>query len=470
MKHQLNYFMAVNFLLGAMMTCPVFAQTEPDDYLQSAVRMLKSPDSDDDRKSSLDLIRKAADREDPYAMNALGMAYMKGLGVGKDSTASVLWLEKAGNAGFSIAWDNLGRMYKNKECGVRQDFAKACEYFRKGKGEESVPCIYSLGFMHYKGLGCKQDYGLAAQLFKTAAENEYTPAEYFYGLCLRNGYGVEQNADEASLWLNRAANKGYRDAIEELDRTEPENCYMESKDIDSILYDIPQTMPEITECYQDTAMMVGSYDGILVMYDWSGKYILGEKPVSMTFNNRRDATYGNLIINNDTIIFEGGMAADGTLFFTQGKLKMHERYTGEFTPVKYSLEYIRLQRKQGNLAGRLSLYSEKLLEPERPMYIELMDKMGNQNQNGDNPSQGKIRINPNPFTSNFTADFTLARACNSAVVRIFSQSGVKVYEKNIGCLEAGESTVSITPNIPKGIFVLNICADNQILRTIIKKE
>ena len=469
MKHSIS-FLTVSIMLMVMMSGSASAQTESDKSLRNAVNILKYSDSEDEQRAAFDLIHTASERNNPYAMNTLGMVYMRGIGVAKDSVKSVYWLTKAGDAGFSIAWDNLGRMYKNKASGVRQDFVKACEYFRKGTEAGSAPCIYSLGFMHYKGLGCKQDYKLAAQLFKTAAESEYTPAEYFYGLCLRNGYGVEQNTDEASVWLNRAANKGYRDAVEELDRPEPENCYMESKDIDNILYDIPLTMPEITECYQDTAMMVGSYDGILVMYDWSGKYIIGEKPVSMTFNNRKDATYGSLIINNDTINFEGGMAADGTLFFTKGSLKMNERYTGEFTPVNYSLEYIRLQRKHGNLAGRLSLYSEKLLEPERPMYIELMNQIGNQNQNEDTPLQGKIRINPNPFISNFTADFTLAHACNSAVVRIFSQSGVKVYEKSIGHLEAGESTVSITPNIPKGIFVLNICAGNQILRTIIKKE
>lgn len=469
MKHSIS-LLTVSIMLMVMMSGPVSAQTESDELLRNAVNTLKYSDSENEQRAAFDPIRTASEQNNPYAMNTLGMVYMRGIGVAKDSVQSVYWLTKAGNAGFSIAWDNLGRMYKNKACGVRQDFVKACEYFRKGTEVGSVPCIYSLGFMHYKGLGCKQDYYLAAQMFKTAAESEYTPAEYFYGLCLRNGYGVEQNEEEASVWLNLAANKGYRDAIEELDRPEPENCYMESNDIDSILYGIPLTMPDVTECYRDTAMMTGSYDGILVMYDWSGKYILGEKPVSMTFSNRKDMTYGNLIINNDTIGFEGGINDEGILFFTKGKLKLNERYTGEFTPVNYSLEYIKLQRNNGSLAGRLSLYSEKLMEPERPMYIELMDQVVNRYPDGSSHSQGIISISPNPFTDHFTAKFVLTQACNSAVVRIFNQSGIKVYEKSIGHLEAGESTVSVSPNIPCGVYVLNICAGNQILRTIIKKE
>ena len=121
MKHSIS-FLTVSIMLMVMMSGSASAQTESDKSLRNAVNILKYSDSEDEQRAAFDLIHTASERNNPYAMNTLGMVYMRGIGVAKDSVKSVYWLTKAGDAGFSIAWDNLGRMYKNKASGVRQDF------------------------------------------------------------------------------------------------------------------------------------------------------------------------------------------------------------------------------------------------------------------------------------------------------------------------------------------------------------
>ena len=448
--------------------CSVSMADNKTDSIKHAVRILKGMDKDRSLSWAVSILRSAADNDSiAYAMNSLGMAYMAGIGVEQDSIQCVYWLEKAAANGFKEAFHNLGRMYKNSYCGVKQDFVKSYQYFEKGAEKNSVLCMYDMGFMLYKGLGCGQDYQHAAELFQKASNRDYSPALYMLGLCYRNGYGVEADTARANFCLKRSAALGYRYAIEELCRPHPEN-YMHEDYIDNATYgNVPENMPDISPEVNDTSLLAGEYQGFVVMYDWSGSYVLGEKPVMMTMGRDKDGISGITVFGNDTVPFRATMSKEGKLKFSEGDISLCERYytSGK---VRYRMDYAMFDIWQDNIKGELRLYSLWLNEPERPMYLELHRKGSDMQPAKDRYS--RITISPNPFSSTFTANFELPATAADAKVKIFDKYGALVYSRSLGNLQAGKHSLPISPDILQGTYVLNITAGKQVLRTIIVKN
>lgn len=132
--------------------------------------------------------------------------------------------------------------------------------------------------------------------------------------------------------------------------------------------------------------------------------------------------------------------------------------------VNYILNETLLDVWQNRIAGKLSLYSLKLNEPERSMYMEqqkgptpaLLTREGD-DADKDADRYTRIVASPNPFSTDFSATFQLAEA-SEAHVRIFNQFGVLVYSRALGVLEAGTHSESFSPNILDGTYVLNIKA------------
>lgn len=441
----------------------------PLEEVRHAVRVLKDIDTDQTKQWAISLLRDAAERDTlAYAMNTLGLAYMAGAGVEKDSVQAVAWLERAAANGFSDAYHNLGMMYKDGSCGVRQDFDKAYSLFMKGAENGSTTCEYDAGFMLYKGLGCQQDYIKSVELFSKAAEADHSPSLYMLGLCYRNGYGVEQDTTRATALLKRASMLSFGPAMEELMRPEPEN-YLHEEFVASDDYgNVPSRMPDISPEVNDTSLIYGHHQGFIVMYDWSGRFILGEKPVSMDFYRKEDGKVsGTMILGSDTIPFAASLTGNGKLHFADGRLLLNERYNKG--KVNYRMDSATLDLWQDKIRGRICLYSLKLREPERPMYIELSARGNIDGDVSADERYSVIHAMPNPFTQEFDAAFELAESCQ-AQVRIFDQSGRMTFSQDLGVLQAGEHHVKVAPAIKNGTYVLNIRAGRQMLRTIIVKK
>lgn len=240
-----------------------------EDVVQEAVDILKGKALGKSAEWAVETLKGIEDEKyKPVAMNALGVVYLKGLSVAQDSAQAVIYFEEAARLGHANAYYNLGRMMKDApRC--KQDFKKALYYFEKGAEQGNLACIYAAGYMYYKGLGCSQDYRRAVDLFKSDVKGISPSCQYMLGLCYRNGFGVEQNDQKADEFLQKAALANYQFAIEETLR---ENAEVEA----SILLTendeyVPTSMPEIEPfIYKDTDLS-GSYKGILVTYDWSGK-------------------------------------------------------------------------------------------------------------------------------------------------------------------------------------------------------
>lgn len=377
-----------------------------NDELMRNVGILKGIYDDCSKQTAAHRLRTVAERDSvPYAMNVLGLLYMNGTaGIEKNTEQAVYWLERAGEKGFSNAYHNLGMIFKQGRNGIVQNFNAAYEYFRKGAELGSNVCMYDEGFMLYKGLGCHQNYVKALSRFQAASDSGNVFATYMLGLCYRNGYGTAQ--DEKRGWeiLKKSADLGYSAAIEEMTRTYPENCLTDISVIDSLGVTIPISMPEIKGEVNDTTILKGHYRGCLVMYDWSGQHVLGDKPASLSLARIGDEVSGVLILGVDSIPFTADITAEGGLKFKEGYVNLHERYTlgGK---VKYKLSQAALDIWNDRICGSLSLYSLKEHEPERPIYVELY--RDGTHARKDYNQEGNINISPNPFDTEFCANFEI---------------------------------------------------------------
>ena len=332
--------------------------------------ILKRTSSKRNTRWALRTLRQAVEEDkSASAMEALGLAYIGGIGVECDTAKAVALLEEAGRLGVKDAYHALGMIYKYGEGGLRQDFRRAYGYFCTGAERGSVRCIYAKGFMLYKGLGCRQDYQQAALTFLPAANSRDENSWYMLALCSRNGYGLEKDSAAAAFCLKRAARMGSRDARDELARPH-EETYMHAVYADSAEYSfIPDSLPAVKPTVGGAALAEGHYSGFVVTYDWSGKYILGEQPLAMTVSSVGGELSGELSIDSVDTAYRGSLFG-GRLVFASGGVTLPERYE-RGGKMDYRLDSMVLDVGDGKVTGRLNLYSTKLKEPGRPMYFEL---------------------------------------------------------------------------------------------------
>lgn len=467
---QLRVWSIVTFMM-LMFSVSSYANDAKADNgdVMHAIGVMKGIYEDYSKEKAISILQNAAEKDTmAYAMNVLGLLHMEGIGTEKNAEKAIYWLNRAGECGFSDAYHNLGIIYKMGKCGERQNLTAAYRAFMKGAEAGSDVCRYDAGFMLYKGLGCGQDYGKAMELFKTASDNGNIHATYMLGLCYRNGYGTEQDETKGMELLNTSATLGYSAAIEEVSRTYPENHFTDIFVSDSIFADIPTSMPEIKADVNDTTLLKGYYRGYVVMYDWSGQHILGEKPVVMSVDRTGKDVSGYIILGTDSVPFKAGITSEGTLKFKKSYVSLNERYTFN-GKVKYKLNSARLDIWKDKVCGSLALYSLSLMEPERPMYMELYRDWNGNIKEGENNAYKYIGIAPNPFDSQFDAIFELREATN-AIVRVFDKFGMAIWQQELGTLEAGRHKITLRPDIRQGHHVLNISAGKQTLRTIIVKK
>ncbi len=463
-KTKTKAFAIIMIFMSVLLNGMYASVTDAD--VSHALRALKGQEFGMTEQQAVDVVKDAAaNYGDTRAMNALGLFYMNGMFMDKDTVMGIKWLESAGAGGYAEAYHNLGVSYKLAHHGMAQDLTRAFGYYMAGADSGSVSCMYDAGYMLYKGLGCRQDYAGAAELFRAAADYDHPAAMYMLGLCYRNGYGVERSEGQAEFYLNRAAVMGSRAAMEELLRPEPENSLEDIIVQSDLGNDIPENMPVIAPQVNDTSIVRGEYLGYIVMYDWSGQHVIGEKPVAASIMRDGDGVYGSLVLGADTIPYRASLTANGRMLFNNVNTSMNERYTsGRRTP--YRLDNVQLDIWNESLRGDVSIYNMKEKEPERPMYMELQRLGGSSDQN---TLYCHVTAAPNPFSVSFDAIFEL-QGDAEAKVRVFNQLGVMVWSENLGLLEDGKHSISITPNIPDGTYVLNIDAGRQVFRTIIVKK
>lgn len=460
-----------NIAIAAMLTFSVTSYAiEPDDSVRHAADVIKGIVDNGNKPDAINVLRQAAEEDTcVFAMNVLGIAYMNGFGVDKDTALAVRWLEQAGEYGSNTAYNNLGMMYKYSHGGVRQDFARACRYFEKAISAGSVSALYNMGYMLYKGLGCRQSYEQAMELFRRGADKDHAPCLYMLGLCYRNGYGTEKDNERAACYLERAAMLNYHAATEELRREKAENSWNDmSVEVEQSL-GVPETMPAIAPAATDIETLPGTYQGIAVVYDWSGRYVIGEHPLAVDMRIEGELLKGFWCEGRDTVEFCASVSDDGRLTFHSGMMKRKDRYVVKDS-VAFRFENAEINIGECSITGSLRLYSMSEREPERPMYICLYKDNGDSIDSTGTQERTRLYAWPNPFSGQITLSFELTESAPNARMALYSQSGMNVFTSYLGLLPVGKHSFTISPDVVDGIYVLHVTAGKHTFRTIIVKK
>ncbi|ETD24250.1 tetratricopeptide repeat protein [Helicobacter macacae] len=121
---------------------------------------------------------------------------------------AILYYEKAIALGDNRGYGTLGYTYDKL-----QDYYNAKKYYEiacnKGNGDlaQSEPC-YNLGLMYANGKGVRQDYAKAAELYKKACDMKNANACYNIGVSYAKGQGVRQNSSTAKQYFGKACDLG----------------------------------------------------------------------------------------------------------------------------------------------------------------------------------------------------------------------------------------------------------------------
>ncbi len=163
----------------------------------------------------LDKVWAAAHQGDSDAARQLGNAYAANDLIAQDFAASRNWLERAGQSGSDLAYLDLGLQYLDGK-GVDKDSKKAFFYVLKSAQAGSPKGQLKAARMYANGWGIEEDQEAALQWYHRAAENGNAAAMRSLGLQYDVGGIVKEDMVQAAHWYEKAANAGNLDATADL--------------------------------------------------------------------------------------------------------------------------------------------------------------------------------------------------------------------------------------------------------------
>ena len=125
------------------------------------------PENDNSEEKLLEIIRSLANEGEPNAQAELGVRYLIGNGVSKNSAEAFKWFHLAAKQKNAFGQHNLGLLYVNG-IGVDIDFVEAAKWFRLA-AEQGLPLAqYHLGVLYHGGKGVPKELKETAKWFRLA--------------------------------------------------------------------------------------------------------------------------------------------------------------------------------------------------------------------------------------------------------------------------------------------------------------
>ena len=160
---------------------------------------------------------KAAQKGHAEAAMRLALLYAQGAGVEKNEKKAFTYMEQAAKAGNTNALYNVGRCYE-EGIGVKQDFSKAFDWYKKAAAEGDFRAMCCMGGYFLTGNPVPYEPAKAFQLFEKAANANIPAAQYNLSVLYRYGEGTEKDVEKADFWRMKAAQNGFRMAIDEIEK------------------------------------------------------------------------------------------------------------------------------------------------------------------------------------------------------------------------------------------------------------
>lgn len=161
--------------------------------------------------SIADKQRVKAEQGDAEAQFTLGVMYIHGLAVRKDTAEGVKWIRRSAEQGYTEAQFRLGTLYITGEAD-RVDPAEGVKWLRRSVEQGSAMGQCCLGELYMTGTVVPKDEAEAFRLYRLAAEQGYAMAQNSLGSMYMAGRGVRQDFSEAFRWCSLAAAQGVAEA------------------------------------------------------------------------------------------------------------------------------------------------------------------------------------------------------------------------------------------------------------------
>ena len=117
------------------------------------------------------------------------------------------YLEQA-NKGDVDSQYKLGMMYLTGD-GIGKDSKKAIRYLQLAAEDDHIDAQLQLADLYLVGLELEKDFFAAAKWYKKAAEQGSPDAQYNLGNLYRKGMGVHKSNSKAMKWYRLAAKQGH---------------------------------------------------------------------------------------------------------------------------------------------------------------------------------------------------------------------------------------------------------------------
>lgn len=419
-----------------------------------------------DYKKAYIVLKKLAESGDAEACNTLGMMYKQGLWVKKNDKKALYLFMIAAQRGYAKGAYNAGLAYKYGH-GAEQNSERSTMLIDKATQMGFRKTDYAIGYAHYKGIGRKQDYTKAIEYYTAGAEKGDASCMFSLGYCYLRGRGVERNVELGKQWIEKSANKGYNRAVDFITKVDANSFgakpRTKSAYNDEIGKLIPKTRRQVKKTVGENTSIAGKWTGRLITYDWSGKEIEEELPLTVIFEQGSNTLSGFWIENNRDPISINAQESDTTWIFDNVQLNETKR------PIQMKEGVFKMESKEGKdyLVGNISFYSETTREFTRPNYVVL--KRENVANSIVEEKTVNISVSPNPFFDKLNIDFMLL---NEEVVsiKIFDIAGKICYNETSKTYPIGKNNVSInTSSFGKGNYVLLIESKNLNYSTVIMK-
>ncbi|MCF6211378.1 MAG: sel1 repeat family protein [Gammaproteobacteria bacterium] len=125
----------------------------------------------------LQVLRQAAEADQSAkAQYRLGLRYLQGKGVNQDSRSALMWLQRAAEQNYAPAQYQLGELYRTGD-GVDIDAAAAVEYLTSAAEQGYPTAQYKLGTLYLTGNLVEKDLIAATEWMELASEHGYTEAK-----------------------------------------------------------------------------------------------------------------------------------------------------------------------------------------------------------------------------------------------------------------------------------------------------
>ncbi|MGL6094666.1 MAG: C39 family peptidase [Fimbriiglobus sp.] len=154
-----------------------------------------------------------AEKGDVKAQLTLALRHRDGHdGVKKDPVAGMQWARRAADGGSVEALDAVGFAYLHG-IGVPENHDVAVGYFRAAARQKCAAGVVNLGDCYFSGLGLEQDYAKAIEQWERAAGMGRPDAAFRLAMIYAAGDGAPRDAAAATKWCKIAADAEHTDAL-----------------------------------------------------------------------------------------------------------------------------------------------------------------------------------------------------------------------------------------------------------------